>query len=111
MKQPFIFGEITWNHGTTYGLISGSFEDCKDFLEELKVEAKSAISEEENLRIWDELREIARDLENGSVMKLPYAKKYYPILIALCNQIREVLKHNLGNSPNKPKSWRLFRCE
>jgi len=104
MKQPFIFGEITSNHGTTYGLISGSFEDCKDFLEELKVEAKSAKSEEENLRIWDELREIARDLEKESVVGLPYAKKYYPILIALCDQIREVLKHNLGNSPNKPKN-------
>ena len=89
----------------------GDLGDIHDNLKVLKDRAMKANSDEENLQIWKVLQEIAADLENPKVMKLPYAKKYYPLCLPLCDEIRAQLKMNLELSPNKPKNWRLYRGE
>ena len=86
-------------------------EDIYNDLNALKEYSNKEKSEEEDLEIWYTLKEIAKCLEEYEVMNLPYAKKYYPLIIKLCDEIRRQLKLNLAGASNKPQSWKLFRVE
>ncbi len=92
----------------------GDLQDYQSKLEELKEELNVQMQKndlEEELRIWYSLKQIARDLEDPRAMNLPYARRYYPLLIALSDQIRKQLQIGMAGSELCPKSWRLFRVE
>ena len=89
----------------------GNLEHICSELKALKKHANETDSEDENLQIWKRLKEIVELLEMRETTQLPYARKYYPICIKLCKEIRTTLKKNLERSPDKPKSWKLFYFE
>lgn len=66
---------------------------------------------EQDIEIWNALKQIAWDLDDPRVMKRPYAKQYYPILITLILRIRKKLQADMENSAEKPESWKLFCVE
>ena len=90
----------------------GNLNDALAYLEELKDKTmREGNLEEDYLRFWNNLQTVAYDLNEPKAMKLPYAEEKYPILLALCDEIRAELQKRLEGSENNPKNWRLFRGE
>lgn len=88
----------------------GNLQEYQFELEDLQKKATQH-NPEQDIIIWNSLKQIAFELEDPRVMKLPYAKVYYPQIQELVDQIRRQLQNDMAGSGKEPRSWRLFRFE